>query len=55
MADIGKDAAAEALKIAIDEGHAEASKDIHETPEGEEKIPVSVTDPIMEVEEKVPL
>lgn len=55
VANIGKDAAAEALKIATEEGHVEAPKEIQEAPEGEEEVPGSTTGPIMEVEEKVPL
>ena len=55
VAGIGKDATAEALKIATEEGHVEAPKDVQETPEGEEEIPDNTIGPIMEVEEKAPL
>ena len=55
MSNIGKDAAAEALKIAMEEGHAKASKDVQGTSMGEEKNLGDTTVPTMEVEEKVPL
>lgn len=55
VADIGKDAAAEAVKIAAEEGHADAPRDIQEAPEGTEKIPGIMPDSTMEVEDKAPL
>lgn len=55
VADIGKVAAAEALKVATGEGHAEAPGDIHEAPGGTEEIPGSTPGHLMEVEEKAPL
>ena len=55
VAYIGKDVAAEALKIATEEGHAEASKDAQGTSMGEEEIPSDTTIPTMEIEEKVNL
>lgn len=54
VADIGKDADAEALKISTEEGHVEAPKHTQEAPGGKEETPATRLAPSWKLRKRCP-